>query len=156
MILDPAAIGLDKGTVLVAITVIVLPIAAIAFARSGSAWRDLGKGPFSVGQELPPPVTQSDSAASVDAVRAAEVRQMIEAKSYLRQRRGGTPIDVEAEVELVLASVTAGSEGVREELRTEVRQLVLARNERRLRRGEAPLDVEAETERQLADFIGSG
>jgi hypothetical protein len=156
MILAPAAIELDKGTVLVAITVIVLPIAAIAFARSGSAWGDLGKGPFSIGQESPPPPTGSDSAAAVDAVRAAEVRQMIEAKSYLRQRRGGTPIDVEAEVALVLESVSAGGEGIREELWTEVRQMVLARNERRLRRGEAPLDVEAETQRQLADFIGSG
>ena len=156
MILAPAAIGLDKGTVLVAITVIVLPIAAIAFARSGSAWGDLGKGPFSVGQELPPPATRSDSAATVDAIRATEVRQMIEAKSYLRQRRGETPIDVEAEAALVLESISAEGEGIREELWTEVRELVLARNERRLRRGEAPLDVEAETQRQLADFIGSG
>ena len=46
--------AIDNGTVLVLITVLVLPIAAIAFARSGGAWRRVGKGAFAIEQELPP------------------------------------------------------------------------------------------------------
>jgi hypothetical protein len=154
MTLAQVAIELDKGTVFIAITVIVLPIAAIAFARSGAAWKNLGKGPFAIERELPKARIPAAPEAADDAVQAVEVRQMIEAKSYRRQRRGEEPIDVEAEAAKVLGSAPA-TPGVEEQLRAEVRQLVLARNERRLRRGEAALDVEAETQRQLADFIGS-
>jgi hypothetical protein len=66
--------------------------------------------------------------------------------------RGQQPVDVNAEVERLLAIDPEGAaedEGHDKALRDEVRQLVIARNERRLRRGEPPLDVEAEIERQL-------
>ena len=146
-----AAIAIDDGTILVLITVVVLPIAAIAFARSGPAWRRVGKGAFAIEQE-----TGKRVPARVDpALQAAEARQMLEARSYRRVRSGQDPIDVEAEMRRLLDD-NAERPTVDEELRSEVRRLVIAGNERRMRRGEAPLDVDAETERQLADFVGSG
>jgi hypothetical protein len=146
----PAAIGIDNGTVLVLVTLVVLPIAAIAFARSGPAWRELGKGPLAIDQAPPPSPTQP--AEPVDrALQETEARQMLEAKSYRRQLRGEPPIDVEAAMSRLLDSPT-DAPAQDEELRAEVRRLVIASNERRLRRGEAQLDVEAEIERQLAQF----
>lgn len=156
MDLATGAIEIQSGYVLAAITLLALPIAAVAFARSGPAWRGIGKGPFAIEQEMPPPPT-GGPAPPVDAVlQAAEARQMLEAKSYRRQRRGEAPLDVEAEVARLLESPAAAGPGLDERLRAEVRELVLARNERRMRSGEPPLDVEAETERQLGDLIGLG
>jgi hypothetical protein len=129
------AISIDSGSVLVLITLVVLPIAAIAFARSGPAWRGIGKGPFSIehdpahdraqgaGRELPrsqlgqlhqisgpldrkfDAVARGEVRGQSDAVQRAEVRQMIEAKSYRRQQRGEPPLDVEAETERELADL---------------------------------------------------
>lgn len=148
-----AAIGIQSGYVLAAITLVALPIAAIAFARSGPAWRSIGKGPLSIEQALPPPRV-GDGEPPVDpAVQAAEARQMLEAKSFRRQRRGEAALDVDAEVARLLDAPAARS-GVDEALRAEVKELVVARNERRMRAGEEPLDVEAEVERQLGDLIG--
>jgi len=147
-----ALIDIQAGYALAAITLIALPIAAVAFARSGPAWRGLGKGRFAIEQELPP-IRVARPQPPVDReVQALEARQMLEAKSYRRQRRGEQPLDVEAEVARLLDSPGADGPGVDERLREEVRQLVVARNERRMRRGEQPLDVERETERQLADL----
>lgn len=148
-----AAIGIQSGYVIAAITLLALPIAAIAFARSGPAWRSIGKGPLSIEQALPPPRIGGGEPPVDAAVQAAEARQMIEAKSFRRQRRGEAALDVEAEVTRMLAAPSARP-GVDEALRAEVRELVLARNERRMRAGEEPLDVEAEVERQLGDLIG--
>jgi hypothetical protein len=150
----PAAIAVDNVTILVLITVIVAPIAAIAFACSGAAWKGLGKGRLGLERELPPPRAAQSEPAPDEAFRAAEVRQMLEARSYRRQQRGEAPIDVEAEAARVLNAATAAP-GIDEELWAEVRLLVVARNERRLCRGQAPLNVEVETRRQLTDFIGS-
>lgn len=152
------AVAIDSGTVLVLITLVVAPIAAIAFARSGSAWSSIGKGPMAIEPEAPaargaggepPPVNPAD--------QAAEVRQMLEAKAARQARRGEAPMDVEAETARLLAGAQAPGpeEAMAAELRQEVRQLVLARNERRRRQGLDPLDVAAETDRQLADLIGS-
>jgi hypothetical protein len=93
------------------------------------------------------------------AIQAAEARQMLEAKSYRRLRRGEQPLDVDAEVAALLdteLSQPGKKRGLDEKLRAEVRELVIARNERRMRRGDEPLDVDAEVERQVADFIGLG
>ena len=149
-----AATAVANGTVLFLITLVVVPIAAIAFAGSGKAWRNVGRGPFAIDQDLPP-IKGMRLASPVDpALQAAEARQMLEAKSYRRQRRGEAALDVEAEVQRALEPPKVRAD-IRAELRTEIRQLVLARNERRVRRGQEPLDVEAETERQLSDCIGS-
>src|SRR3954469_14013516 len=144
-----AAAAVDNGTILVLITVLVLPIAAIAFARSGGAWRRVGKGAFAIEQEPRP--SRPASGAVDRRLQEAEARQMLEAKSYRRLRNGLGPIDVEGELARLLES--GGSEAdIDAELREEVRRLVVARNERRRRRGEPPLDVEAEIERQLAEI----
>jgi hypothetical protein len=145
---------MDNGTVLVMITVIVLPVAAIAFARSGGAWRQIGKGDFAIEQE---PAPRHPEPVRVErAVQEAEARQMLEAMSYRRQRAGRAPLDVDSELRKLLDGAEAGPPSVDEELREEVRRLVIAGNERRQRRGLEPLDVEAETERQLENFVGSG
>jgi hypothetical protein len=150
-----AAIGISSGMAMLLITIVVLPIAAVSFARSGRAWRGIGGGPFSIEQS--PPSSRSTAPAGVDrAEQEMEARQMLEAKAYRRRRRGeGEEIDVDAEVARLLDLDAEGSGGGHdEELRAEVRALVIARNERRARRGEEPLDIEAETDRQLADLIG--
>src|ERR687898_114671 len=147
----------EKGAVLLLISGIAAPVAGYLFHRSAESWRSFGKGGLSIGDEAPPPSLAEAPAPSVDpAVQAAEVRQMLEAKSERLRLRGEPPLDVEAETERLLAAAERprGDEGMDAELRAEVRQLVLARNERRLRQGLEPLDVEAETERQLADLVG--
>lgn len=146
-------IDIQAGFVLTSITLIALPVALIAFARTGPLWEGVGKGPFAIEQEIPPPSSISQPDPPVDrALQEAEARQMLEAKSYRRQQRGEAPLDVEAEVTRLLASPGAAGPAIDEKLRAEVRQLVIARNERRMRRGEDPLDVEAEVERQLTDL----
>jgi hypothetical protein len=149
MALQLGAIGIQSGYAIAAITLFALPIAAVAFARSGPAWRGIGKGPFAIEQELPPTRMAQPQPPVDRALQETEARQMIEAKSYRRRRRGEAPLDVEAEVARLLDAPGAAGPGVDEKLREEVRQLVVAGNERRMRRREQPLDVEEETERQL-------
>jgi hypothetical protein len=148
-----ALIDLQAGYVLTLITLIALPIALLAFARTGPLWQSVGKGRFAIEQEIPPPSAISRPDPPVDRrLQETEARQMIAAKSYRRQQRGEAPLDVEAEVAALLDSPGAAGPQIDEKLRAEVRQLVVARNERRMRRGEEPLDVETEMERQLADL----
>jgi hypothetical protein len=150
-------IDIQAGFVLTLITLLALPIALIAFARTGPLWESVGKGPFAIEQEMPPPSRLAQPDPPVDRrLQETEARQMLEAKSYRRRQRGEAPLDVEAEVMRLLDAPGAAGPAIDEKLRAEVRQLVVARNERRLREGLEPLDVEAETERQLADLIGSG
>jgi hypothetical protein len=152
-----AAIDIQSGWVLSALTLFVFPVAATAFACSGPAWRSIGKGGrFGIMHTLPPPRLSQPVPPIDKAAQAAETRQMLEAKSYRRLRRGEAPLDVEAEAKRLLASPAAAKPSLDEKLRAEVRELVIARNERRMSRGEEPLDVEAETDRQCADFIGLG
>lgn len=162
MVWPTALTYLQSGYLLAAITLFALPIAAISFARSGPAWKELGKGRFGVMHSMPPPrMGMAQPSPEIDlAIQAAEARQMLEAKSYRRLQRGEEPLDVEAEMNALLDSELSGKAGKKrdldEKLRAEVRELVIARNERRMRHGKEPLDVEAEVERQVADFIGLG
>ena len=152
----PAALtALQKGGALLLFTGVAAPLIGLALKRIGGGWETMGGGPFAI---LSEPQKRSASAQRIDpAIQAAEVRQMLEAKSERRRRRGEEPLDVEAEARRLLAAEERprGHEAIDAELRAEVRQLIVVRNERRLREGLEPLDVEAETERQLADFIGS-
>jgi hypothetical protein len=111
-------------------TGVAAPIAGLLFHRVAGGWDSVGRGPFAIEQQLPlVPRYLAQPAATVDpAIQAAEVRQMLRAKSERRQDA---------------------------ELRAEVRQLVVSRNERRMRSGLEPLDVDAEIDRQLDDFVGS-
>lgn len=106
--------------------------------RRPSPYSDLGQGPFFV--------EEGSTSAQPDPNEAeTEIRQLVEAKSALKQARGEPPLDVEQEVQALLSEANQQDPGLREE----VEQLVTARNERRKARGEAPLDVEAEIAREL-------
>jgi hypothetical protein len=158
MPLATGLVAIDAGAVLVLITLVVAPIAAFAFARSGPAWSSIGKGPLAIEPEAPPSTPASARPTPAEAaIQAAEVRQMLAARAERQRRRGEEPVDVEAEASRLLADAeaTVGDDAMAAELRAEVRQLVIARNERRRREGLHPLNVEAETERQLADLLGS-
>ncbi len=157
MSLPLAATAVDNGKVIIFVALVALPIAAIAFAGAGKALKGLGKGRFAIEQELPAPRILGPAPPVSRAVREAEVRQMLEAKSYRRQQRGEAPLDIEAEVERMMAAPDpAVAPGMDVQLREEVRQLVVARNERRMRKGVEPLDVETEIRRQLSDLENFG
>ena len=100
-----AATDVDHGTVLILITLVVLPIAAVAFARSGQAWRSIRRGPYAIDPDLPPRSVRPMPSPASRATKEAEVRQMVEAKAYRRTRRGEEPLDVEAEVERRVADL---------------------------------------------------
>jgi hypothetical protein len=147
----------DNGMILILIVLVVIPIAAVAFATVGAALRSLGKGRWAIEQEMPPSRPLGGPAPIDRRQQEAEVRQMVEARSYRRQRRGEEALDVDAEVERLLNPPDPGpAPGLDRELREEVRQLVVARNERRMRKGQPPLDVEEEINRQLADLENLG
>ena len=151
--------AVEKGAILFGLTGIAAPLIGLALRRYvGNGWDAIGGGPFSL-LHVAPGRRRGGPRQKVDpAIQAAEVRQLLQAKSDRRERRGQQPLDVETETERLLAEAAAPRSRQEEfdaELRAEVRQLVVARNERRLRAGQAPLDVEAETERQLADLVGS-
>ena len=142
---------MEFGTVLIVITLLAI-VAAVAstFFGGPSPYDSIGRGDLSMdrdrGGRSPTP---GSSAARSES--ETEIRQMLEAKSERRERRGEAPLDIDAEI----AALTQPAETPQDaELRAEVRQLVQARNERRIRRGQEPLDVEAEVDRQLRDLGG--
>lgn len=146
----------ELSIVLILLCVIVVPIAAIAFARSGRGYDEIGKGRFSV---------DFDEGSATD--QQEEVRQLVEAKAFRQAQRGEQPVDVEQEVDRLLpgdpvdpVSGNPGDEAPAEprepeaaQVRAEIRQVVVAKNESRKRRGEPPLDVEDEVERMLAELL---
>jgi hypothetical protein len=138
------------GTVLIAVSLVAVLIAAISYWGSGRIYRGLGRtGAFTMEDESEhrrrQPAAMSPAA---QAEAREEIRQMLEAKSARRERRGEPPLDIDAEMEALMRPAV----GADPELREEVRQLVVARNARRVRQGKEPLDVEAEVERQLRDL----
>jgi hypothetical protein len=135
-----------------------IPIALLTFVLGAkNALDEVGKGQFAVEFEsdLPSSITDSDADSS-PAAREAEIRQLLEAKSYRQQARGERPLDVGAELNRLLAEGPSHPTGVDPHLAEEVRQLVIARNERRARQGKEPLDVEQEVERQLRELENLG
>jgi hypothetical protein len=148
---------IGAGVFFIVVVLIALPIGAIVFASgAGNALKQIGKGDLAIEQEMPQS-TGSPIAPVSAAVREEEIRQMVEARSYRREARGEKPLDVDAEVEKLLAPERAGPGlGADRELRDEVRQLVVASNERRQRQGKKPLDVDAEVERQLTELENLG
>ncbi len=132
------------GTILIAVSVLAVLVAAASYWGSGRIYSGLGRSDLEMEHDRP-------VAAATAAETQEEIRQMLEAKSRRREARGEAPLDVEAEV----AALTSAAPGPGDPaLREEVRQLVVARNERRLRQGKEPLDVEAEIDRQLRDIGG--
>lgn len=148
---------IESGTILILIVLVALPIGLVVFATgAGNALREIGKGDFAIDQDL----AQSSSTAGAPvsaAVREEEIRQMIQARSDRGVAKGRMALDVDAEVDKLLAS-ERGTTGLGADagLREEVQQLVIARNERRQRQGKEPLDVESEVERQLRELENLG
>jgi hypothetical protein len=85
------------------------------------------------------------------AEREQEIRQLLQARSERRVRRGEPALDIDAEVAKLLDAQPANS-GHDPGIAEEVLQLVVARNERRERQGLEPLDLEAEVQRTLAEL----
>ena len=148
----------ELGTVLILVVLVALPIGAVAFAMgAGNALREIGKGDFSIEQEMPQRGGSGAAPVVPAAVREEEIRQMVEARSYRRVARGEEALDVDAEVEQLLKPAAgSGALAHDETLREEVRQLVIARNERRKRQGKRALNVEKEIERQLSELENLG
>lgn len=152
------ALGVSNGEVILIVVLVTIPVAAITFALgAGNAFRQIGKGQFSVEFEddLPHRLRDSDAEAT-PAAREQEIRQLLEAKAYRQSRRGDAPLDVDTELDRLLSERSAAVPAEDGELRAEVRQLVVARNERRARQGKRPLDVEAEVDRQLRELENLG
>lgn len=131
------------GIVLFVVVAGAAIIGLVTFAGVRRSYDQIGKGALSLrdGSDLP---AHEIGGGTSDAERAAEIRQMLEARNARRVRRGERPLDVDAHLaELLRPTVDHG-------LEREIREFVMARNERRARRGQPPLDVEAEVARQIA------
>jgi hypothetical protein len=150
-------VAMQVGTIFIIVVLVALPLGALVFAMgAGNALQKIGKGDFALEQDFPQSSQGAVHAVSAE-VREEEIRQMIQARSDRGVAKGRDALDVEAEVEKLLASNVAGpSLGDDRALREEVRQLVVARNERRQRQGKEPLDVEQEVDRQLRDLENLG
>jgi hypothetical protein len=153
----PLVASLHLGTILILVVVVALPLGAIVFATgAGGALNEIGKGQFAMEEDFPQSSQGSVHAVSAE-VREEEIRQMIQARSDRGVARGKQALDVDAEVEKLLAETPAApSLGSDRALREEVRQLVVARNERRQRQGKKALDVEKEIDRQLRELENLG
>jgi hypothetical protein len=148
--------SVDFGTVIWIVVLVIAPIAAILFAGAFGLLEQLGRGGMALEEvpQRPAPLANSPAAR---AEREADIRQLVQARHDRSVARGEAGIDVEAEVERLMAldpALEPESDQQDAALREEVRQLVIARNERRLRQGKQPLDVEAEIERQLQSLGG--
>lgn len=156
----------ELTVVLVVLFVVVVPVAAIAFSRSGRGLSELGKGTFAIDKEEPEP-TRGAPPPPDPAVHEMEVRQMVEAAAFRRRRRGERELDSDAEIQRLLSGSEPGESGEPSgevepgrasedpemaQIRREIRELVVANNERRKRRGEAPLDIESEVGQRLREW----
>ena len=144
------------GIVLIVVSVTAFVVAALSFVGTGTIYQSLGRtGAFSMDRDSDAPsaprgMTQPVGAdPRTDPVAREEVRQMLEAKNVRRVARGQAPLDIDAEMETLLAPAPVRVDA---ELRAEVRVLVEMRNRRRVEKGQAPLDVDSEIERQLRDL----
>ncbi len=152
------SIALSNGEAILLIVLIAIPIGAISFIGSGEAFKQIGRGQFSIEQDFPQGPAGGPSAPVSREVREAEIRQFLEAKSYRLASRGEKPLDIDAEMDRILADErSSGGSLMRDaQLVSEVRELVEASNARRIRMGREPLDVEAEVKRQLTELESLG
>lgn len=157
------AVGASEFDLVLLLTIlIVVPVAGVAFARSGKALENLGKGRFAIDRDDDSPGAPK-TAEVAGQERAEEVRQMLEAADFRSRARGDGRMDVEGELERLMTqpdawieaegdSESGGPSSGEGDLREEIRQLVVANNERRTRRGEDPLDIDEEIEKRLRDW----
>jgi hypothetical protein len=104
------------------------------------------------GRPTPPDHVLSKSPEALRVEREAEIRQMLQARSIRRVRRGEEPLDVDAELAALTAEQPATPPAHDPGIAEEVLQLVVARNERRERQGLEPLNIEAEVARTLSEL----
>ena len=136
------------------VVLVVAPIAAVLFAGAFGILEQLGRGGLALDERSRGPPRSPNSPAAM-AEREADIRQLVQARHDRGVARGEPALDVEAEVDRLMALDPAAQPEADQQdaaLREEVRQLVVARNERRADRGEPPLDVEDEVNRQLRDL----
>ena len=120
-------------------------------SRSGGLYDEIGEGGLMSEHDAPAGGFTGHLSASASRAEAEiEIRQMLGARRERQLSRGEPGLDIEAEVERLLADAPPGTED--RGLIEEVRQLVVARNERRSRQGLEPLEVEAEVARTLAEL----
>jgi hypothetical protein len=152
-----AQLALSNGEAILVIVLVAIPLAALSFIGAGTAFRQIGKGPLSIDRDMPQKGAGEPAPIS-PALREAEIRQLLEAKAYRQGQRGEAPLDVDAELERLLAAERGARSGLRADaqLVAEVRELVEASNARRIRMGREPLDVDAEVERQLDELESLG
>jgi hypothetical protein len=97
-----------KCAVILLVTGVVAPLIGFLLRQVAGGWEMVGGGPFAIEQELPLPRHLNGRPAPVDpAIRAAEVRQMLQAKSDRHRRHGKEGIDVEAETARLLTAAEA-------------------------------------------------
>ena len=154
----PVALSLSTGEIIMIVVLVTIPIALLTFVLGArKALDEVGKGQFAVEfeRDLPSSLTDSDAGGGSE-MREAEIRQLLEAKSYRQEARGEGPLNVDAELNRLLTERPEQPSGIDKRLVEEVRQLVVARNERRVRQGKEPLDVDEEVQRQLRELENLG
>src|SRR5678815_5893679 len=91
------------GMILVLVVLVALPLGALLFAMgAGNALQKIGKGDFALEQDFPQASQGPVHAVSAE-VREEEIRQMIQARSDRGVAKGREALDVDAEVEKLLA-----------------------------------------------------
>ena len=130
---------------------VVMSVLFLVTRGTDSMYDHIGQGGLSREGESGAGAASLPDSPAARAEQEEEIRQMLSARSERQVRRGGDPLDVDAEVARLLAPASAAS-GRDPGLVEEVRQMVIARNERRARRGDEPLDVDAEVERTLQEL----
>jgi hypothetical protein len=148
---------MEFSTLIWIVMVIVAPLATVLFAGSWGLMDELGKGGLAFDEPPPRPAPSRPVTPMARAERETEIRQMVQARHDREAARGDSPVEVDREVQRLLALGEEMEPGADAEddalLRAEVRQHVVARNDRRMARGEPPLDVEAEVRRALSDLL---
>src|SRR5215218_9167198 len=96
------------GTILILVVLVALPLGALVFALgAGNALQKIGKGQFALEQDFPQSSHGPVHAVSAE-VREEEIRQVVQARSDRGVARGANALDVDAEVEKLLASERGG------------------------------------------------
>jgi hypothetical protein len=150
---------MEPFTVVVVGAVVLFVIVGVgSFLAGGSLYDRIGEGGLSMGEGSPGgPSRPPSNSPLARAEREQEIRQMLQARSDRQVRRGGEPLDIDAELALLEEPREGATVGKHDaSLTEEVRQLVMARNERRMRSGEEPMDVEAEVQRTLGELDPDG
>ncbi len=135
------------GIAIFGVVIIASLVAVATLASSRSGFDQIGANGLDDGTDRSSAEPPSD--AGLAASRDEEARQMLEARSARRVRRGEEPLDVKRELARLIGAPATTTDP---RLRSEVRELVMARNRRRVKQGKEPLDVEAEVSRQLTEL----